>query len=178
MRIMNPNGDEKRIRQLFGEMSRDDELRTPAFSRVMQGANSRAGATGISVSRMLALTFATLCVVVITLAIVTLRDQAPIDLISEAPVTPLPSLPNTSDLVLPSAIKVDPPRVIVRAIAAVKHIRHRRTVNELAIAIKLSTWRSPTDSLLKTSSDDKLMSLPKLGESLQTLRFYSLDEFN
>ena len=173
---MNLNGDEKRIQQLFREMSRNDELRTPAFSRVMQGANSRMGATSAGVSRRLALTFAMLCVVVITLAILTMRLQAPVDLISETPSTPLPPLPNTSDLVQvpPRVIDVPSPRAIV----AVKRVRHRRPVNELAIAMKLSTWRSPTASLLKTSSDDKLMSLPTLGDSLRTLRFYSLDELN
>jgi hypothetical protein len=157
-------------------MSRDDELRTPAFSRVMQGANSRMGATSAGRSQRLVLTFATLCVVVITLAIITLRDQAPVDLIAETPFTAPPSLPNTPDTVLipqRSTIGTTP-----RAIVTVKHIRHRRPVNELAIAMKLSSWRSPTDSLLKTSGDDKLMSLPKLGESLRTLRFYSLDELN
>lgn len=173
---MNLNGDEKRIQQLFREMSRDDELRTPAFSRVMQGANSKMGATGIGVSRRLALTFATLCVVAITVAIVTLRDQAPVDLISETAVNAPPSLPDTADLAPapPKTINVEPSRAIV----AVRRIRHRRPVNDLAIAMRLSNWRSPTDSLLKSSSDDKLMSLPTLGDSLRTLRFYSLDELN
>ena len=173
---MNQNGDEKRIQQLFREMSRDDELRTPAFSRVMQGATSRMRATSAGVSRRLVLTFATLCVVVITLAIVTLRDQAPVDLIAETPFTAPPSLPNTADLVLVPQRSTS--GTTLRAVVTVKHIRHRRPVNELAIAMKLSSWRSPTDSLLKTSGDDKLMSLPKLGESLRTLRFYSLDELN
>jgi len=158
-------------------MSRDDELRTPAFSRVVQGANSRMGATSVGVSGRLALTFATLCVVVVTLAILTLRHQAPVDQISESPQPPLaePGSPNVPS-VLPSAIKIKTPPPIT--IVAVKRIRHRRPVNELAIAMKLATWRSPTASLLKSSSDDKLMSLPNLGESLRTLRFYSLDELN
>jgi hypothetical protein len=172
---MNQNGDERRIQQLFREMSRDDELRTPAFSRVMQGANSRTGATTVGVSRRFVLTFATLCVVVITLAILTLRHQTPVDQISESPQPPFaePGTTNVPSL-SPSVIKTPRPRAIV----AVRHIRHRRPVNELAIAMKLSTWRSPTASLLKTSSDDKLMSLPTLGDSLRTLRFYSVDELN
>lgn len=172
---MNLNGDEKRIQQLFREMSRDDQSRVPAFSRVVQGANSRTGATRLGLSRRLALTLATLCVVVITLAIVTLRHQAPVDQIAALPPTTI-ELPGTPDItsIPPAVIKTAPSRAIVAA----KRIHRRKPVNDLALAMKLSTWRSPTASLLKTASDDKLMSLPKLGESLQTLRFYSLDDLN
>lgn len=175
---MNQNGDEKRIQQLFREMSRDDELRTPAFSRIVQGANSRTRATRTGLSRRLALTFATLCVAVITLTIGVLRYQAPtdsIEQISEVPPTPL-ALPGTPaiDAITPGVIKAATPRGMV----AVRHVRHRKLVNDLALAMRLSSWRSPTDSLLKPSSDDKLMSLPNLGDSLRTLRFYSLDELN
>jgi hypothetical protein len=157
-------------------MSRDDELRVPAFSRVVQGGSSRVAPFRVSLSRRLALAFAMLCVVVITLAIVTLRDQAPVDLISETAVILLPSLPDTSDFVVvpPVVNNAEHPRANV----AVKRVRPRETVNDLTLAMRLSTWRSPTSSLLTTTSDDKLMSLPKLGESLQTLRFYSLDDLN
>lgn len=173
---MNQNGNEKRIRQLFREMSRDDELRTPAFSRVVQGTNSRGGATRAGMSRRLALTFATLCAVVITVAFVVLRYQAPVEQISEAAPTELevPGTPAIVDAVPPGKIKTATPRAMI----AVRHVRHRKPVNDLAIAMKLSSWRSPTDALLKSSSDDKLMSLPNLGDSLRTLRFYSLDELN
>lgn len=180
---MNQNGDEKRIQQLFREMSRDDELRAPAFSRVVQGANSRTGATRAALSRRLALTFATLCAVVITVAIVALRYQAPVEQISEAPppTLVLPGTPAINEVVPPDKIKA----ATSRAMIAVRHVRHRKpvddltlAVNDLTLAMKLSSWRSPTDSLLKSSSDDKLMSLPNLGDSLRTLRFYSLDELN
>lgn len=179
---MNQNGDEKRIQQLFREMSRDDELRTPAFSRVVQGANSRSSATRAGLSRRLALTFAALCVVVITLTIGVLRYQAPVEQISEAPPNKDLSELTTLELRTPAIVDVVPPDKIKaltpRAMVAIRHVRHRRPVNDLAIAMKLSSWRSPTDSLLKSSSDDKLMSLPNLGDSLRTLRFYSLDELN
>ncbi|HXU35607.1 MAG TPA: hypothetical protein VN937_04540 [Blastocatellia bacterium] len=173
---MNQNGDEKRIQQLFREMSRDDELRTPAFSRVVHGANSRSGATRAGLSRSLALTLATLCVVAITLAIGVLRYQAPVEPISELPppAIDLPGTPTDITPVTPEVIKPASPRLTV----AVSHVRHRKPVNDLALAVKLSSWRSPTDSLLKSSSDDKLMSLPNLSDSLRTLRFYSLDELN
>jgi len=157
-------------------MSRGDELRTPAFSRVVQGANSRTRATRAGFSRRLALTFATLCVAVITLTIGVLRYQSPVEQISELPptTTEVPGTPVIVDVVPPDKIKAPTPRGMV----AIRHVRHRKPVNDLAIAMKLSSWRSPTDSLLKSSSDDKLMSLPNLSDSLRTLRFYSLDELN
>lgn len=176
---MNQNGDEKRIQQLFREMSRDDELQTPAFSRVMQGANSRMGAASVGVSRRMALTFATACVVVITLAILTLRHQSPV--VRDDQATVQEQSGENSPIPIPLAEVIQPPVLTpVRPTVTVvfKRVRHRKPANELAIAMKLATWRSPTASLLKTSSDDKLMSLPNLGESLRTLRFYSLEEFN
>ncbi len=179
---MNLNGDEKRIQQLFDEMSRGDELRMPAFSRVVQGGSSRVAPLGSGVSRRLVWAFAMLCVVVITLAIVTLRHQSPAVRDDQVAAHEQPSESSPSSIapaaIPPAAVKANqsnqPPGDQV-----VKRVRHHhRPSNELALAIKLSTWRSPTASLLTTSGDDKLMSLPKLGESLRSLRFYSLDELN
>lgn len=175
---MNLNGDEKRIQQLFREMSDDDRLRTPAFSRVVQGASSRVSPYRGGVSRRLALAFAMLCVVVITLAVVTLRHQSPV--VRDDQATAQEQTPESSPAPIPivEAPVVQPPVSPTVVKPAFKPIHHRKPVNDLALAMKLSTWRSPTASLLKTTSDDKLMSLPKLGESLKTLRYYSLDDLN
>lgn len=180
---MNQNGDEKRIQQLFREMSDGDRLRTPAFSRVVQGASSSALPFRIGVSRRLAFTFAAVCVVMIALAIVTMRHQTPVNQVAEI-TQPSAQPPNSTDLfdrhpaapklVVPTPVEVIKPLPVVR----VRHVRHHKPVNELALAMKLSTWRSPTASLLPTNDDDKLMSLPKLGESLKTLRSYSPDDLN
>lgn len=173
---MNQNGDEKRIRQLFREMSLDDALRRPAFSRVVSGANSNVGAAGVRVSRKLAFAFAMLCVMVITMTILALRHQAPpVTQISETSDAPIDSPRETpAPSVLPKPTNVAPPRAVV----AVRRVRHHKPANDLALAIKLSEWKSPTASLLKSVSEDKLMTLPRLGESLRTLKYYSLDELN
>lgn len=170
---MNQNGDEKRIQQLFREMSDDDRLRTPAFSRVVQGRSSSVAPFRGGVSRRLAWAFAMLCVVVITLSIVALRHQSPVVRDDQVTAHEQPTESHAPSIA-PVSGPVNPPR----AGQGVKRVRHHRPANELALATKLSAWRSPTASLLKTSSDDKLMSLPKLGESLRSLRFYSLDELN
>lgn len=184
---MNQNGDEKRIQQLFREMSDDDCARTPAFSRVVHGASSRVSPFRAGKSRRLALAFAALCVIVIALTITSLRRVKP-DGSSTAneiasderrptqaqPDTPLPEpVPLVKKPVIQMPVSVDPRR---RTFVHVR--RHRKAMDELAIAMKLSSWRSPTASLFKTAPDDKLMSLPKLGESLKTLRSYSLDDLD
>jgi hypothetical protein len=176
---MNLNGDEKRIQQLFREMSRDDELRMPAFSRVVHGGGSSVAPFRGGVSRRLAWAFAMLCVAVLTLAIVTLRHQSQVARDDQVAAHEQPSESSPSSIapaaIPPTAVKANQSPIDY----IVKRVRHRhRPSNELALAIKLSTWRSPTASLLTTSGDDKLMSLPKLGESLRSLRFYSLDELN
>jgi len=176
---MNQNGDEKRIQQLFREISDGDRLQTPAFSRVVQGASSNATLFRFGISRRLAFTFAALCLVMIALAVLTLRHQPTVDNrlavedsgFKEPPI-PIPPVEK------PSLPRLEP-RLSEPVKFAVKRVHHRRPVNELALAMKLSTWKSPTASLLKTTEDDnKLLSLPKLGESLRTLRSYSLDDLN
>jgi hypothetical protein len=42
----------------------------------------------------------------------------------------------------------------------------------------LSAWQSPTASLLKAPGEEMLKSLPRLGESLQSIKILSPDEFN
>jgi hypothetical protein len=62
---------------------------------------------------------------------------------------------------------------------AAKPRRQRRTSDQMAIALKsLFAWRSPTASLLKIPEDELLRSLPRLGESFQTIKSYSPDQFN
>ena len=61
----------------------------------------------------------------------------------------------------------------------VRHVRVQRASEELAIVAKsFSDWQSPTASLLKFPGEDLLKQLPKLGDSLQTLGAYSLDQLN
>jgi len=63
--------------------------------------------------------------------------------------------------------------------AVIKRARHRRPSNQIVIAMKsLFAWQSPTASLLQTPDDVLLRSLPRLGESLRTIKSFSPDEFN
>lgn len=176
---MNPNGDEKRIRQLFSEMSRDDQRRAPQFAEVLAAAHSgRASAQNRSRSLRFVMAAAILCTVVLIAMTIIVTPWK-----SHRETTPGEASAPTATQEAP--VGVEPSRASVEAIdpALKKHVpkqaRHRRTPDRTAIAMKsLFAWRSPTAALLKTPSDELLKSLPRLGESLQTIRAYSADQFN
>jgi hypothetical protein len=42
----------------------------------------------------------------------------------------------------------------------------------------LSFWQSPTAALLQTPQDEMLNTLPRLGESLRSIKSFSPDQFN
>jgi hypothetical protein len=174
---MNLNLDEKRIRQLFGEMSLEDARRAPDFERLVQagsrGARSKSGVRGLA----LAGSFAVLVVAVITSAVLIVRhpnSQAPSD--ADRFITESFAPPEIAEPVIPHR----PPRTpSFRSAAsyAARRARSQRRSNELAIAMKsLAAWQSPTASLLNAPGEELLKSLPRLGDSLQTLRSFSVDE--
>src|SRR5436190_20398560 len=63
MSFMNLNGDEKRIRQLFREMSTEEQRRAPEFAAVIAAARSRSGRTQSS-TRLFALACAVSALVI------------------------------------------------------------------------------------------------------------------
>jgi hypothetical protein len=175
---MNLNGDEKTIRQLFREMSRDEQGRAPQFAEILSAANS--GMTG-SQDRARSLRFAMAAAIVFAVLMIAIasvvsssrsqRGAVPDQQASAADA-------EASVAIEPYIRNEEAPGPAPRR-AVLKSNRHRRTADKTAIAMKsLFAWRSPTSSLLKTSGDELLRSLPRLGESLQTIKRYSLDQFN
>src|SRR5882672_8495016 len=75
---MNLNGDEKRLRQLFREMSRDDQRRAPQFASVLAAARSGMAR---SQNRTRSLRFATavamLCAALLIAMAIILRPSRP-----------------------------------------------------------------------------------------------------
>ena len=175
---MNLNGDEKRIQRLFGEMRNDDERRAPQFAGFLQRANSRT-ARSRNGTRRFGLAAAMLCVAVLIAAVIVVRHpktetrNEPDDrvAVSEGPTESSATVGANKPRV--GATKATPVKPII------KHVRHRRTSNELTLAVKsLFAWQSPTASLLKAPGEEMLKSLPRLGESLQTVKSLSPDQFN
>jgi hypothetical protein len=176
---MNLNGDEKRIRQLFCDLSRDDERRAPDFASVIRGASSRtAGSRGGTRSLAFAWVAAVIFVALLIAVAITVRSLRPESVVAreDAP-SVLPGQPAKSGIG-PAQPIVETARA-GRSKTSTRPVRHRRTANQFEIAMKsLFGWQSPTASLLKTPGEDMLKSLPRLGESLQTIKSFSPDEFN
>jgi hypothetical protein len=174
---MNLNGDEKRIRQLFREMSLDDRRRAPEFASVLTAAQSgMARSQNPPRSLRFVMTVAVVCAVLLIAMAVLLRRSTPQDPPIQASAPPAPT--EEEPAVLPSL--PDAPGPGLDHHRSVKRgVRHRRPSTRIEIVMKsLFAWRSPTASLLQTPNDELLRSLPRLGESLQTIKSYSPDQFN
>ena len=173
---MNLNGDEKRIQQLFREMSRDDQRRAPQFASVLAAARSgMARSQNRTRSLRFAMAVAILCAALLIAMAIIERPSKP-----NGPARDEQAAGST---VSPPSIAPKQPGVgapgIERRRVIIKHARHHRTTDQLSVAMNsLFAWQSPTASLLKTPGDELLRSLPRLGESLQTIKSFSPDQFN
>jgi hypothetical protein len=176
---MNLNGDEKRIRQLFREMSRDDQRRAPQFASVLAAARSgMARSQNRTRSLRFAMAVAMLCAALLIAMAIIVRPSKPTGPArDEQAVTPTVP-PEAPSKIGPKQPGVGTPGLEPRRVI-IKRVRHHRTTDQLAVAMNsLFAWRSPTASLLKTPGDELLRSLPRLGESLQTIKSFSPDQFN
>jgi hypothetical protein len=173
---MNLNGEEKRIRQLFRELSSHEREQAPDFAAVLASANAP---TVRSRNGSRSWRFAMACTVLpavlsVAMAIILQLSQGndpsrqastPDSQAQEAPALGPLQARATPDV---------PPRK-----RGPRPRRQRRTSDPMTIAMKtLFAWRSPTASLLKIPEDELLRSLPRLGESFQTIKSYSPDQFN
>lgn len=177
---MNLNGDEKRIRQLFREMSRDDQRRAPEFASVLAAANSGiASSQNRARPRRFAMAAAMLCAALLIAMAIIVKPSKPQDAAAHDDRASTPAVqPEAQPSVVPYQPGVQAPGVEPRK-TTIKHARHRRASDQMAIAMKsLFAWKSPTASLLQTPGDGLLRSLPRLGESLRGIKSFSPDEFN
>ena len=177
---MNLNGDEKRIRQLFLEMSSDEQRRAPEFARVLAAANSEmARSQNRARSLRLAMGVAMLCAALLIAMAIIVKSSKPQSTVAPERASAPASQPEQPQSVAPSQRNLGAANDAVPRTLVPKRIRHRRTPDRMAIAMKsLFAWRSPTASLLKTPDDELLRSLPRLGESLQTMKSFSPDQLN
>lgn len=176
---MNLNGDEKRIRQLFHEMSLEDRRRAPEIAGVLAADNS-----GIARSQnrarplRFAMAIAMLCAALLIAMVFVLRASKPRGPSSPDQALSLPMRPEAPPVAARSQPGVEAATLEPRR-AIIKRARHRRRSNQTEVAMKsLLAWKSPTASLLKTPDDELLRSLPRLGESLRTMKSFLLDESN
>ncbi|MEK6322789.1 MAG: hypothetical protein AABN33_14025 [Acidobacteriota bacterium] len=175
---MNLNGDEQRIQQLFREMSRDDERRAPEFASVVEAASSRTRPQNGTRASALAWAVAGIFIAMlisVSFAVRHPKAQAPTDAGDPVAASKQPS-ENASTNTLPKLVDTNstPARRTIP-----KRVRRKRHSDELAIRMKsLYAWQSPTASLLKAPGEEIFKSLPRLGESLRSIKIFSPDEFN
>ena len=188
---MNLNGDEKRIRQLFREMSCEDESRTPEFAVLVAAARSRAGRTKKG-SRLFAFGLVVSVAIVLLIALslalrqpVRQTQDEPSDQVAQEKQPGKQSEKNPEKQSTESAPGKTAPGSSVSTGGTIaqqgipRRVRRKRHSDDLAIRMKtLFAWQSPTASLLKAPGDEMLKSLPRLGDSLQSIKIFSPNEFN
>ncbi len=176
---MNLNGDEKRIQQLFREMSLDDQRRAPQFARLLAEANSgKAHARNRFPALRFAIAVAMLCVALLIAMVVIVKPSKPLDAMVPGDQTLAPTAPEVLAAAIDQSRPVsEAPRVEHKKV--IRRVRWQRPSTHAEISTKsLFAWQSPTASLMQTPNDELLRSLPRLGESLQTIKSFSPDEFN
>jgi len=160
-------------------MSRDDQRRAPQFASFLSTAGSgMARAQNRTRPLRFAMAVAMLCAALLIAMAIIVRPSKPQgparDEQAVAPTLP----PETPPDIAPKQPSLGTPGVEPRRVI-IKRVRHHRTTDQLAVAMNsLFAWQSPTASLLKTPGDELLRSLPRLGESLQTIKSFSAEQFN
>ena len=178
-------GDEKKIQALFSELRLADEQAAPGFVGVWNRAQLRRPARfGWLKLRFVAAAFV-VCAAVLGLARWSnSRHQTapPINVIAftpaEIPVTP----PVTSGLTPPTAAPNGPSDA--ERLRALRNLRLARLAArqraellaaqraEIREVTAISSWQSPTATLLSSPNDALLNSLPQLNESVKDLKSF------
>jgi hypothetical protein len=172
---MNQNGDEERIRQLFHELSCQERSLAPKFAGVLARAQNRnKGSETLAWSLKFAAA-AGLCLAVL----LTIRVLRPVSSQEPAGHDSAPSSIASSGTDTVVVRNASGPIITGRQAGARRRSRQQQFSRSLAITMKsLSSWQSPTAALLQTPQDEMLRTLPRLGESLQTIKSFSPDQFN
>jgi len=177
---MNLNGNEKLIAQLFVEMSREDAQGAPEFASVLSSTRVPRREHNWSVAFAAALAMLIMAVLIGLLS--THRTAKPAETQQPNTRAELSREPATAPTLAPekSAIAES---AAPKSIVVVRHRRHRRSSDQLAIQLavvarSLSEWRSPTASLLIYPGEDLFKTLPRLGDSLETIKSLSTDQLN
>jgi hypothetical protein len=165
------DGDEKRIRALFSELSFEDQDRAPLFDKLWRQAQATVPAPSRSLTAI-----AVICAVIIL--VVSLIGAG-------ASFTSTQSLPqqqtvnvNPQTTPTPAARSEQEPNpltlVAVRPPHRKKRLVLRRTNEriELAQVAVLTSWQSPTAVFLESSARPSFNSLPQLNQSADDLKSF------
>jgi len=185
-------GNEKKIQALFRELKLADERVAPEFIKVW----NRAQATSPGSPRVFRISFAvaTAVLLVITLSALVLwsrngqpGDQVDPKLATES--TPPGSMPGSTLAPHQATPATPPPTRPLRSVVAQSPVRVKsnqwppklaaRRKADLAArnavireAVSISSWQSPTATLMQSPADHVLTSLPQLDRSLNELKTF------
>jgi hypothetical protein len=173
-------GDEKRIQALFRELKLEDECSAPRFSAVW----NHAPATAIQPPRTFRLSFAIAAVLlagtVFSLALWSRRWQQTQPANGVATLSPIPKAAPASTAVSPEPNHVGSVAPLHRVSSKSRTLKlaARRQAELLARnalvrdAVVISSWQSPTTTLLRSPADEMLTSLPPLDENANELKSF------
>jgi hypothetical protein len=177
-------GEEKKIQALFSELRLADEQAAPSFAGVWNRAQlqPRTRVTPLSFS-FAAAVFAVFVAVVGLALWSSNRPQTlqPKNTIASKPVglpvTPGSTTGTEQSATLPTKDKKEQPRVSQNARAARFAARQKAELlaarrAEIRDATAISSWQSPTATLLSSQNDALLNSLPQLNESVKELKSF------
>ena len=174
-------GEEKKIQALFSGLRLADEQAAPSFAGVWNRAQLRPRTRVSPLSFSLAAAACAVFVAVVALALWSRsRPQTPLPnhTIAAAPAT-LPFTPASTASDEPSGVlpKREQPRVSRNARVARFAARQKAELlaarrAEIRDAIAISSWQSPTATLLSSQNDALLNSLPQLNESVKELKSF------
>ena len=181
-------GNEKKIQALFRELKLADERVAPEFIKVW----NRAQATSSGSPRVFKISFAvataSLVVIILSALVLWSRNGQPGDQVdpkvatestttgsTPAPHQATPATPPTTrplrSVVAQSPVRVKsnqwPPKLAARRKA---DLEARNAV--IREAVSISSWQSPTATLMQSPADHVLTSLPQLDRSLNELKTF------
>ncbi len=173
-------GDDQRIRALYSELKFADEQTAPRFTAVWQRAQSRSIKPRTAFNLSFVAATALLIFALASLAIWSRYSQPPTRSVAFATVPSGSDFPSAqinkgTEVTAPDAPpKVNRPPVKSRANKSVAQ-RQPLLIANAAVAKEakaLESWKSPTASLLSSSSDDIFKSLPQLNENASELKSF------
>ena len=174
-------GNEKKIQALFRELKLADERLAPEFIRLW----NRAQSTSPGSPRVFKISLAMVTALfVITLSSLVLwsqnwqRSQQPNKGMATGPATPGSTLAPQSATAEPALLGVvaSPNRVKSNRrdlkVTARRHTDLNARNADIREAVSISSWQSPTATLMQSPADHVLTSLPQLDRSLTNLKTF------
>jgi hypothetical protein len=174
-------GEEKKIQALFSELRLADQQAAPSFVGVWNRAQVRPRTRVSPLNFSFAAAAFAVCVAVVALALWSSSRQqtAPPDRTLAVTPAPLPFTPTwTTDSTPPRGFSDAERRRAARNQRAARFAaRHKAELlaarrAEIREAKAISSWQSPTATLLSSQNDALLNSLPQLNESVKELKSF------